>query len=134
MVFDVKGLGLNLDIQSKQFFKAPEIPLLYSGVDIIIPEDCNGCGLCLPVCPMDCIEKAPTDETSLERLDKKSHYAKRYQNHKTRKEHRKQNKQQQYRQAKKPQGDRASQLQARMAEIQAAVQRQKRKNESIKTT
>ena len=35
MVFDVNGLGFNLDIQSKQFFNAPEMPLLYSGVDII---------------------------------------------------------------------------------------------------
>ena len=33
MVFDVNGFGLNLDIQSKQFFNAPEILLLYSGVE-----------------------------------------------------------------------------------------------------
>ena len=38
MVFDVNGLGFNLDIQSNEFFNAPEIPLLYSGVDMIIPE------------------------------------------------------------------------------------------------
>ena len=36
--FFVNGFGLTLDSQSKQFFKDPEMPLLYSGVDITTAE------------------------------------------------------------------------------------------------
>lgn len=93
----------------------------------VITDECTGCELCIPPCPVDCIEIIAIPElTEIQKQQKAMHYRERYQFRNERLARNQAEKKSAHQQAKSlATENKQATIEARKAEIQAAIARSK---------